>query len=609
VRTSDGRLFDFDISATDPTGRRATWDAPLIWVPEPLTTNVAQMNNIANAYTAAKSRRTVDVPGQQIALAAPSNGAAGLSAGAGAQDISLTAEGLVFALQNRTLPNGPPRFLPRLESARVRIPAVEQMLGVAEALNVELYQEYLNHGLQSAKNAAGVFAKLAMEQVPKLDLPVEKAGGLAAAAFDVQGISERLGPVVGNLDELAQGKFDPKSLLALADAKLLGTISLMDLIAAATGASEFEKQLPALGTEIERDPAGVPVAVTNRLRWAPTVKDQDVGPFKPRLNNKLATLTIDTFFRQEIAGGEPDYKITGVLTDFQIDFLGVLAVNFSKLEFNSVKGEKPDVAPVLAADPITFSGPLEYLDKLREKIPFDGFSDPPALDISPRGVDVSYSLGLPPLSFGAFNLQNITLGAGLFLPFVKEAAGMRFNFSERHNPFQLTVMALGGGGFFALEVELNRIVLIEASLEFGAGVAVNLGVARGSLYVMGGIYFALRPGLDEEKPEVELTGYLRAGGELSVLGLISVSTEFYMALTYLSETNELCGQATVKTKVRFAFFSKTVSITLKRKFAGPPRSAAALRAHGGEFATLDEAPTFGDGTTEADWRAYAGAFA
>jgi hypothetical protein len=152
-------------------------------------------------------------------------------------------------------------------------------------------------------------------------------------------------------------------------------------------------------------------------------------------------------------------------------------------------------------------------------------------------------------------------------------------------------------------------VLIEASLEFGAGVAVNLGVARGSLYVMGGIYFALRPGLDDDKPEVELTGYLRAGGELSVLGLISVSTEFYMALTYLSQTNELRGQATVKTKVRFAFFSKTVSITLERKFAGPPRDEASLLARDGDLAALDEAPTFGDGTSEADWQAYVGAFA
>lgn len=610
VRTADG-LFNFDISAADPTDGRTTWAAPLIWIPEPLANNTVHINTIADAYTAATSRRSVDVVGQQIALVAPSNGAAASNGRTlGGQDIRLAADQLTFSIQKRTLSSGGLSILPRLESARVHIPAVEQMLGVADALDVELYEEYLKHGLQSAHNAAAVYAKLATAQLPKLDLPVEKAGGLAAASMAVQGISERLGPVVGDLGELAQGKFGALSLKALEKAKLLGTISLMELIDAATGIGDFEKQLPALGTEIERNGAGVPTAVTNRLRWTPNVRN--VGPFIARLNDDNATLAIETFFRQEIGGSPPDYRISGVLSNFHIDFGGVLAVNFRKLSFESLAGKKPDIEPVLdEARPITFRGPLEFLDKLREKIPFDGFSDPPALDISSRGIDVSYSLGLPPLSFGAFNLQNVTLGAGLFLPFTDEAARMRFNFAERHNPFQLTVLAIGGGGFFALDVALNRIVAIEAALEFGGSVAVNLGIASGGVYIMGGVYFALKSGATEGDVSTELTGYVRAGGYLSVLGLITVSTEFYMELRYDFEPNELHGQATVRYKVRIAFWSKTVKITLKRRFAGPPRSSqAALLARRGQLvAAVDDHPSFGDGMTEADWQAYAASFA
>ncbi|HEX8156853.1 MAG TPA: hypothetical protein VF526_05655, partial [Solirubrobacteraceae bacterium] len=391
--------------------------------------------------------------------------------------------------------------------------------------------------------------------------------------------------------------------------KLLGTISLADLISRATGAEALDRQLAALGTEVERDAAGVPTAITSRLSWRPRI--QSVGPFNASLGGKDAALTIETFSRQELAVRDPDYEITGELTNFHIEFLSVLDVNFRELTFKSVKGQKPNLHPVLdSLEPVTFRGPLAFLDKLREQIPYHGFSDPPALDVSERGIDVSYSLGLPPLSFGAFSLQNVTLGAGLFLPFVSEAANLRFNFSERHNPFQLIVMFLGGGGFFALEVELDRIVLIEAALEFGAAAAVNLGVARGSLYVMGGVYFALRPGRESKDADVELTAYLRAGGELRVLGLISISTEFYMALTYLSATNELRGQATVRARVRVAFFHKTVKITLERRFAGPPRRAAARSAPSGELgAAPDDAPTFGDAMTQADWQSYAGAFA
>jgi hypothetical protein len=376
-----------------------------------------------------------------------------------------------------------------------------------------------------------------------------------------------------------------------------------------TDGAAFDQQLPALATEVERDAANVPTAVTNRLRWTPRIHDFD--PFKASLGGKDATLTIDTLSRQQVAGGEPDYEITGELTNFHIEFLSVLDVNFRELTFKSVKGQKANLHPVLdSLEPVTFRGPLAFLDKLREQIPYDGFSDPPALDVSERGIDVSYSVGLPPLSSGAFSLQNVTLGAGLFLPFIDEAANLRFNFSERHNPFGLIVMFLSGGGFFALEVELDRIVLIEAALEFGAAAAVNLGVARGSLYVMGGVYFALRPGLEEKSAEVELTAYLRAGGELRVLGLISISTEFYMALTYLSATNELRGQATVRARVRVAFLHKTVKITLERRFAGPPRRDAARLARSAELAAApDDAPTFGDAMTQADWQAYAGAFA
>lgn len=603
VLTADND-FAFDMSAPDPMGRRATWSAQLIFVPEPLLTQQAAMGAVATAF-GTDNRRKIEITAQPIAIAAPSapaittTGPTGAVAAGAGTDLSLIVERLDFAVQQAV--GSVTSYLPRLEQAAARIPVVEQMLGVAGAVDVKLYQEYLRHGLSSPQNAAAVFAELVTDQLPKLDVSVETAGGLAAAAFEVSGISERLGPVVGDLTALATGTFDARSLAALAGSKLLGTVSLLDLIESVTGLSEFERQLPALGTELERDADGVPTAVVNRLRWSPKIKS--VGPFEA---GPGAELTIDTFFRQEVAGGPPDYRITGRLTDFAIDFLGVLAVRFTELTFTSEAGRKPALSPVLAVPPVTFDGPLAFLDALREKIPFDGFSDPPALDVTARGIDVSYSLGLPPLSFGAFHLENITLGAGLFLPFVDTPAALRFNFAERNNPFQLTVLALGGGGFFALHVELGRIVLIEASLEFGAAAAVNLGVAAGRVYVLGGVYFALRPGGDNGPSEVELTGYLRAGGELRVLGVVSVSVEFSMSLTYRSDTHELRGQATVRVRVRLLFLRKTVHVTLERRFAGPGSAALA----GGPAAlAASTTPSFGDGFSEVDWRSYAAAFA
>jgi phosphodiesterase/alkaline phosphatase D-like protein len=51
------------------------------------------------------------------------------------------------------------------------------------------------------------------------------------------------------------------------------------------------------------------------------------------------------------------------------------------------------------------------------------------------------------------------------------------------------VSLLGGGGFFAIGISARGVTEIEAALEFGAGVAIDLGVASGSVEIKAGVYF------------------------------------------------------------------------------------------------------------------------
>ncbi len=53
------------------------------------------------------------------------------------------------------------------------------------------------------------------------------------------------------------------------------------------------------------------------------------------------------------------------------------------------------------------------------------------------------------------------------------------------------------------------------------------------MYVLAGIYY----GMEDEQSE--LTGYVRLGGELDILGLISVSLEFYLGLSCVSTVRSL----------------------------------------------------------------------
>ena len=148
---------------------------------------------------------------------------------------------------------------------------------------------------------------------------------------------------------------------------------------------------------------------------------------------------------------------------------------------------------------------------------------------------------------------------------------------------------------------LKGLQSIEAAFEFGAAVSLNVGVASGGVSVMGGFYFKMLltekviNGVSEDIVETTLTGYLRINGSLCILGLITVSLEFYLAFTAVfvgDKVEKLEGMATLKVKVEVLFFSKTVSVTVRRELKG-----------------ADADPKFIEMVDEDDWQEYCLAFA
>jgi hypothetical protein len=254
------------------------------------------------------------------------------------------------------------------------------------------------------------------------------------------------------------------------------------------------------------------------------------------------------------------------LLNFKVNLFGFIIIWFDQLRFSSKTGSKPDVAVDMhpGDQAIEFGGPLEFVNQLRQIIPSNGFSDPPNLDVTPSGLSASYSVNIPSLGVGIFSLEHVTLGAGFALPFDAKPAEVRFNFAERQRPFSLTVSLLGGGGFFALVVSTEGVDEIEAALEFGAEVSINLGVASGGVEIKAGVYFHWT------SKSVELAGYVRLHGELSVLGLISASLTFNLQLAYLKETGHsvVWGEATLVVEIDLLFFSADVSVKCRREFGG-----------------------------------------
>jgi hypothetical protein len=209
-----------------------------------------------------------------------------------------------------------------------------------------------------------------------------------------------------------------------------------------------------------------------------------------------------------------------------------------------------------------WQGVLSFIQTLEELIPMDGFSDPPYVDVAPSGIKAGFDLALPSLAIGVFSLENMSLGADVSIPFLGDAVTVGFNFCTRDKPFRLTVMCVGGGGFVGIRLSPKGLVLLEMSLEACAQLAIDLGVASGSVSISVGIYLRL------EGNDGSLTGYFRIRGEVDVLGIISASITLELSLTYDFGSGKMIGRASVDVEISVFMFSFSVSVSCERKLAG-----------------------------------------
>jgi hypothetical protein len=303
-------------------------------------------------------------------------------------------------------------------------------------------------------------------------------------------------------------------------------------------------------------------------------------------------LSVDILAKAE---GESQISMKCSLEHFKVNLFGenlpFLTLRFDLLEFSVQNGKKPDVRLLFSEpDGIEFRGPLKFIEKLKQFIPLDGFSDPPNLEVDASGIRAGFTLALPNVSVGVLSLENISLSAGLSIPFIGDPLTFSFAFATRENPFNLTVSLLGGGGFFGLELTPKGVRMLEAALEAGARISVDFGVASGSISAMIGIYFRIEK-LSDDKNQILLTGYFKVHGQVDVLGLITASITLTLELTYQFEpVNKLYGRATLEIEIDIAFFSASVTITAERRFAGSNGDPTFLQIMGpdGDFRPWDD---------------------
>ncbi len=657
----DNKDFQFEIEAEDWDGRRCQFTAPLAFIPNTMAEgdgrmhfadakpDPASLDGIKVAYNSGthKARRERPMAGQKIAYAPSSQDQQG--------DTSFETNILTLGAGVRTVAaKGELRFYPTINNAKVRLAAASQLTGNDTGITFSLFDSFINSGFKVGKNSHGeVFAYVPTP--PGLNFPNDRAGGVISPNMAIRGLSRKFGILGGttrvddphnlkknawyqDLNSIAAGNLglaptsipgmDPKKFAEsffarlFKDAKLLGSVSLGDLITLSFG--QDGRNIPKFQSVPLYNSDGDIIGVDTNFVWKPEV--QTTGPFIA--NRATDTGTIDaamSVVSHTVASldqnGKPTVHSTtkGTLENFSIellpgdgDSLKFILVSFKSLTFTSTDAQKTDFS-VSGVD-VKFLGDLAFVNSLQKYIGSDGnnkdlFNDPPSLSVTSDGIRLGYTLGLPDVGVGAFSLQNMSVSAALSLPFTGGPMSVHAAFSERDDPFTVTYTIFGGGGFFGITVGTSGLQVLEAALEFGGNCALSLGVASGKAYLMVGVYFSI-----DKDNNASLDGYVRSGAALQVLGLITVSVQFRFDLEYESGTHSAKGTGTLTIEVDVAFFSKSVDVTFSKSFAGGAEKKKSAQQTGlldgdshDSLAWLDDAvPADADEWCEAYCDAFAG---
>jgi hypothetical protein len=342
-----------------------------------------------------------------------------------------------------------------------------------------------------------------------------------------------------------------------------------------------------------------PTAIVLKIKWKPPLKKDPLHIFEPRESTdeeKKAKAIIKAKFRQDLKDlDKTDLEIKGKIENFNLNLIGdqgafhVLTFEFNKLEFTAATGAGVVVDPDI--EKVSYHGILKFIEKLQELMAKRGLVFVIEPVPAPPAVRAKVSLSVPDVTVGAFSFSHLKLSFITTIPFTDKPIRFRFELCNRDHPFLITVYTFGGGGYFGIALGTDGFEMFEAALEFGAAASLNFGVASGSAQVMAGIYFKLEEEKPSNKQKTTLTGYFKASGNLSVSGIVEVTIELYLALSYEFESNKCTGTAKLTIEVSVFLFSVSVTLKVERKFGG----------------TGD--PNFLDMHNQSSWNEYADAFA
>ncbi len=205
----------------------------------------------------------------------------------------------------------------------------------------------------------------------------------------------------------------------------------------------------------------------------------------------------------------------------------------------------------------------------------------------PIGARAALNVALPTLASGAFSISGMSL-MSRFEVAVDPARGFYIGaglgISSKLRPFNLTILFLGGGGWFGVlamyrpfAAKPDRLLTqLSIGISAGASLVFDVGVASGGVYLH--VYLAVEYQYSRGSNDLRIILGVRLMGEVRVLGIITISLVLLLEASYQSGGALACrGMLSLKIKICWCF-SITVKKSVTFVLAGTPKKEQKLDA-------------------------------
>ncbi|MGY8684766.1 hypothetical protein Q2941_44515 [Bradyrhizobium sp. UFLA05-153] len=337
----------------------------------------------------------------------------------------------------------------------------------------------------------------------------------------------------------------------------------------------FSEVISAIA-QLRPQQSGSPVSMGMEatLNWSNRAfKKVDIGPvaFIPEADTKIsidAKSRIDLGLAQipttatdfKFSPGKPRISARAELSSFSVQIFSAIEIAFSAIAFDmSEDGHKSFTTKVAS---VKLLPPLDFINQLQSI--FGGLGDDQAIhvDLSPAKIRIFQTLRFPasgdmPLFMGPAQITNLAFSWAVTIPLIgRDVLAVAFGISSREKPLTIYVPPWYGGKAYALlETTTRGCRLVEVSMEYGALVPIEWGIAKGQASLTAGIFYMLERDDARQSANVQLRAFIKASADLSVAGIIQFCGLIYIALTSDSGSggDRISGVVTVSVSIKIGF--------------------------------------------------------